>query len=135
LISLLPWIYAAGLLHLLIASVNFFAARRFRYGENLARVTPVVRQVFIVQNAYIVLVLAAFSTLCFGFAAELAGGSSLGRYLSGFLAVFWGLRVLVQLFFYDARLKREHRLANLVLLVAYGYLAGVFALAAAAQGS
>jgi hypothetical protein len=134
LFSLIAGIWAAGVLHFLVASANFFAAHKFQYRQNLAQVTPVVRQVFIVQNVYIVLVLTALGLLCFGFAPDLAGRSLLGRLLSGFLAVFWGLRLLIQLFFYDTQLKKQHRFLNVVFLVAFGYLAGIFALAAGNGG-
>src|SRR6266851_7421935 len=111
LLSFLIW--SAGALHLLVASANFFAPRKLHYGENLRNVSPIVRDVFIVQNIYIVLVQVAFALLCFLFAPDLAGASPLGRFLSGFLALFWGLRVLSQLFFYNAEVKKEHPVFNL----------------------
>jgi hypothetical protein len=49
------------------------------------------------------------STLCFGFAGELAGASGLGRFLSGFIAGFWLLRIVLQVFYYDKELRRENR--------------------------
>ena len=38
-----------------------------------------VREVFLVQNLYIMATVAAFGVLCIRFAPELAGGSALGR--------------------------------------------------------
>jgi hypothetical protein len=43
-----PFLGVAGVLQWLVASSNLFAARIFRYRENMARVTPFVREVFIV---------------------------------------------------------------------------------------
>lgn len=126
---MLSAIYLAGILHLLIASANFFAAKRFRYRDNLSLVTPIVRDVFIVQNLYIVLILCGLAAACFAFAGELAGGSPMGRALSGFLALFWTLRIGLQLFFYDRDLRRQHPGWNALFLSAYLYLATVFALA------
>ena len=131
----LPYIWAAGVLHLFVASVNFFAIRQFRYRENLAKVSPIVREVFWVQNFYIVAVLIAFAALCFGFAPELAGQCNIGRFFSGFLAVFWGMRVVVQVFVYDSRVKRQNPRWNAIFLTAYGYLTVVFTLAAVAGAS
>ena len=131
----LPYIWAAGVLHLFVASVNFFAIRKFRYRENLAKVSPIVREVFWVQNLYIVAVLIAFAVLCFGFAPELAGQSNLGRFFSGFLAVFWGIRVMVQVFVYDFTVKRQNPRWNVAFLTAYGYLTLVFTLAAVVGAS
>ena len=60
--------------------------------------------------------------LCFGFADELAGGSPLGRCLSGFLSGFWGIRLLFQLFFYDREVRRRHRLCDVLFLITFLYL-------------
>jgi len=128
--NLIPWLWAAGFRQLLIASANFFAPRVLHYRENLARVSPMVREVFIVQNVYIVLVLLGTGGLCFAFGADLAGGSRLGRCLSGFLAVFWGLRVPIQLFCYDRATRRRYPVFDLLFLSAFVYLSGVFVVAA-----
>jgi hypothetical protein len=129
--SLSPvWIYLAGVLHLAVASANIFAFGKFRYLQHLRTVPPVLRQVFLVQNAYIMLVQAGFALLCFFFAGELTSGRGLGQALAGFLAVFWGARVLLQLFYYDRELRRANRLFDVLFLIGDGYLAAVFTLAA-----
>ena len=127
---LIPCIWLAGGLQLLVASANFFAKRMLRYRENLANVSPIVREIFVVQNAYIVLIQVGFAAMCFAFAAELAAGRPLARYLCAFLAVFWGLRLPIQLFYYDRELKRRHPVFNAMFLAAFAYLASVFAWAA-----
>lgn len=126
----LPFLYIAGALHLLVASANIFAFGKFRYLEHLGNAPLVLRQVFLVQNAYIMLVQVGFALLCFFFAGELTSGRSLGLALAGFLAVFWGSRVVLQLFYYDRALRRANRLFDVLFLLADGYLAAVFALAA-----
>jgi hypothetical protein len=112
-----------------VASANVFAFGKFRYLEHLRNVPTVVKQVFLVQNAYIMLVQVDFALLCFWFAGELTSGWPLGRTLGGFLAVFWGSRVLLQLFYYDRELRRANRLFDVLFLTADGFLAAVFALA------
>jgi hypothetical protein len=131
---LVPWIWAAGGLQLLVASANFFAPRKLRYRENLAKVSPIVREIFIVQNVYVVLVLVAFALVCFLFAPDLVGRSPLGLFLSGFLALFWGGRVVIQLFVYDRELKRNNPRMHALFLAAVVYLTAVFALAALGAG-
>lgn len=127
---IVPFLWAAGLLHLLIAASNFVAARMLDYRGNLARVSPIVREIFWVQNLYIEIVLAAFAALCFGAAEDLAGRSALGVAFSLFLAFFWGLRLLLQVFFYDAASRREHRGIDVAFLLAQTYLTGTFVVAA-----
>jgi hypothetical protein len=125
-----PFLWVAGVLQWLIAFSNAFAARLFRYRENMAKVTPFVREVFIVQNVYIMATVATFGVICILFAPELTGQSALGRFLSGFLAIFWGGRIIIQLFFYDKDVKRSRPIANVAFLATFIYLSGLFAIAA-----
>jgi hypothetical protein len=124
------FIYIAGALHLVVASANIIAFGKFRYLEHLRKVPLVMRQVFLVQNAYIMLVQVGLALLCTFFASELTSGRALGAALAGFLAIFWGSRVLLQLLYYDRELRRANCLFDLLFLLADGYLAAVFALAA-----
>lgn len=128
--SLVPWIWAGGALHLLIASSNFFAARMLDYRGNLAGASPIVREIFWVQNLFIELVLAGIAAACFFFAPDLTGQTSLGQFFSGFLALFWGLRLLIQLFVYDAAIRKLHPIIDRIFLLAQVYLTSVFAVSA-----
>jgi hypothetical protein len=134
-ISNLYLLQIAGILHLLVASVNFFAPRKLRYRDNLRKVSTIFAEIFVVQNIYIVLILFAFAALCFGFGEELMGRSVLGRCLCGFLAFFWALRVLLQLFYYDPAVKREFPVYNRLFLTCYCYLAALFTLLVAFPSS
>lgn len=125
------WIQLAGVVQLLIAAVNFFLPKKLAYRENLSKVSTITRQIFVVHSIYIVLVLLGLAGLCLFFAPELAGASRLGRCMSGFIAVFWGLRVPVQLFYYDPELKRQHLAVHGLFTSAFLYLAIVFAVAVA----
>jgi len=127
---IVPYIWVAGALQLLVASSNIFAARMFRYRESLRTLPGHVAQVFVVQNVFIVFTVAGMAGLCFAFAEELAGKSLLGRCLSGFLSVFWFGRLIVQLFFYDRNLRRQHRLFDVLFLLAFTCLVVVFAICA-----
>ncbi|MBY0528135.1 MAG: hypothetical protein K2R98_32360 [Gemmataceae bacterium] len=129
--SLIPYLWAAGAVQLLIAAANFFAPRKLHYRENLAKVSPIVREIFIVQNVYIVFTLVAYAAMCFLFAGDLAGGSTLGRSFSGFLAIFWGGRLCIQICIYDADIKRKHPVFHVCFALAFLYLTGVFTLAVA----
>ncbi len=123
------FVHVAGALHLLVASANLFAFNKFSYREHLRKIPLVMRQVFLVQNAYIMLVQVGLALLCFCFASELTSGRPLGQALAGFLTVFWGSRVALQLLYYDRELRRAHRLFDVLFLLGDGYLATVFALA------
>jgi len=60
------------------------------------------------------------------FPNELSGASALGKFLCGFLAVFWGLRVVLQFGYYDSAIKREHPLGAFFFGAIFSYLAVVF---------
>jgi len=125
-------IWAAGAVQVLMIAGNLVLPGKLNCKENLSRVSPTIREVFIVHWIYIVGVLAIFAALCFGFAGELAGGSRLGHFLSAAMALFWLPRIPLQLFFYDAELRRQNRLGDVAMITALTFL--VFAFGAAALG-
>lgn len=122
-------IWGAGAVHVGIMAANVPLPGRLRVRERLAGVPRFVRQIFYVHWVYIVIVLGLFATLCFGFARELAGASGLGRFLSGFMAGFWLLRIVLQVFYYDPEIRRENRALDMLYLVALVLLVAVFGIA------
>jgi len=127
---LVPFLWVAGGLHLAIAAANVSMPRRLRYRENLSRVSPIIRQIFVVHSIYVVFVVLFFAVLCLFFAPVLAGGTELGRFLSATMAIFWLMRVLMQLFYYDADLRKQNRRADAAFSLSALFLGSVFAVAA-----
>ncbi|HXX44906.1 MAG TPA: hypothetical protein VEJ38_09270 [Candidatus Acidoferrales bacterium] len=123
-------IWAAGFVQLAILAANFVVPGHLNCRENLAKVTPMIRSVFIVHWTYILLMLAIFSALCFRFAPELAGGSRLGHFLSAAIAIFWLPRIPIQLVVYDRELRRQHRVGDAAMLLALSFIVVVFGVAA-----
>jgi hypothetical protein len=119
-------IWTASGVQLVIAAANLVVARKLDYRANLARMTPMVGQVFLVHAVYIVLVIVWFSALCLVFAERLATGDPLARFLAGGLAVFWGLRAVIQLTVYDKEVRKQHRLEDVAFLAACALLTGIF---------
>lgn len=126
LISLL-WI--AGIVQLSDVLANVAVPAKIGSRENLARVSPIIRQIFWSHWFFIVFVLLLFSALCFLFAPFLAGGTPPGRFLSGALSVFWLSRTLIQLFWFDGEFRRHHRLADVGFILSSALLAAIFAVA------
>jgi len=127
---LIPWLWAAGALQLVIIGANFVLPKKLNCRQDLARVSPLIREIFIVHWVYIVLVLVIFTSLSFWFAPELAGASRLGRYLSAVMATFWLLRLPIQLFFYDPEIRKKNRFGDVIFLTAFAYLGVIFSIAA-----
>src|SRR5205807_9930431 len=106
---LLLLLWVAGLVQVAIASANLFLPAKLKYRDNLSRVSPVIRQSFVVHSVYIVGVLFLFAAVTFGFPGELACGHGLGRFLARDIALSWLVRVPAPLLYYDAALRGEHR--------------------------
>ncbi len=122
-------IWGAGAVQVGIMAANVPLPGRLRVRERLAGVPKFVRQIFYVHWVYIVIVLGLFAALCFGFAAELAGASALGRFLSGFMAGFWLLRIVLQIFYYDREIRRANWGLDLMYLGSLAALVGIFGMA------
>ena len=132
--TLIPWLWAAGAVQLIILAANFVLPQKLRCREDLTRVSPMIRAIFIVHWGYIVLILGVFASLSLCFAPDLAGATRLGRFLSAVMAIFWLLRVPIQLFFYDPQIRKENRLGDVIFLFAFSYLGTVFGIAALGGG-
>ena len=126
---LLSLVRLAGATQLAIAAANFFLPKKLNYRDNLNRVAPVIREIFIVHSAYIVGVLLLFAAVSFAFAPELASGHGLGQFLAGAMAIFWLCRVPVQLLYYDRAVRRNHRIGDIAFPAATIFLAGTYAAA------
>ncbi len=119
-------IWVAGCIHLGIIGANIPLPGMLRVRENLAGVPRFIQQVFYVHWVYIVLIVGFFAALCFGFAHDLMGASPLGRFLSGFMAGFWLLRIGLQWLYYDYSLLRQHRTLYLVYTAVLVVLVAIF---------
>jgi len=123
-------IWGAGVVHVGIIAANVPLPGRLRVRERLAGVPRFIQPIFYVHWVYIVIVVGLFAALCFGFAGDLAGASGLGRFLSGFMAGFWLLRIVLQLFYYDREVRRENRGLDTLYVGSLMVLVVVFGIAA-----
>jgi hypothetical protein len=73
-------------------------ARQLRLREEFARLSVLPRHIVLTHPGYIAGLITAFGALCLGFAPDL---DPLALSLDGLLALFWGVRLALQLFVYD----------------------------------
>ncbi len=106
----------AGALLLLLAAAHVFFPKQLGWKEDLAKLTLLNRQVFLVHVGFIMLILVLFGVLALGFTADLVAPSRLAAAVLGGLTLFWGLRLITQQFIYDRSLWRGNR-RNTVLHV------------------
>jgi hypothetical protein len=132
--SIVTAIQAAGLIQLIDAAANLALPSKIRIRDDLNRLSPLARQIFVVHWGYIIYVLAAFGFLCLFFAPDLAGTSALGRFVSGVLAVFWLPRAFIQAFFFDREFRRNNCPADVAFILSSLLLGMVFSIAALGFG-
>lgn len=120
-------VFVGGGIQAAIVLANVPLPRRLQVRKHLSGVPHFLRQIFYVHWLYIVIIVALFSVLSFAFAAELTGTTRLGTFLSASMALFWLLRMALQWFYYDAEVRRQERvldllygLALIVLVAIYG---------------
>ena len=123
-------IWGAGVAHVGIIAANLPLPGKLRVRERMAGLPRFLRQILYVHWIYIVIVVGMFAALCFGFPRELAGGSTLGRFLSAFMAGFWLLRIGLQVFYYDGEVRRENRGLDALYVLTLAALVLIFGVTA-----
>ncbi len=97
-----------------------------------------VRQVFQIHGWYISLTMAIFAALTWRFAGEMAAGTNPAlQWLGGSIALFWGLRVVLQFTHYSAshwKGRRGRTLIHCLLLATYTGFTATYFFAATATG-
>jgi len=114
---------------------NLFVPRRFNWPEELARLSLINRQIFQAHSIFLILMLGLFSALLLTCTDALLEPTRLARAVLTGLTVFWGLRMLMQWFFYSPETWRGHRLHTVmhwVFSATWIYVTSVFATALAA---
>ena len=119
---LAPLIFAAGLGQLGVLVLLPLVPITLGWQKELQVLPRLHRQMFWVYSGYVALSIAAFAVLSIFNARELASGSSLGRGVCAYVALFWGIRLGMQAVF-DVK---EH-LTGSWLKVAYIGLTAMFA--------
>jgi hypothetical protein len=123
-------LWTASGIQFAIAAANVALPRKLKYRENLSKVSPIVRQIFITHSFYVVGIVLLFAVLTLFFPSDLASGAGLGRFLAASISAFWFFRVPVQLFYYGRELRKQNPVAHWAFASSALYLSVVYALAA-----
>ena len=119
----------AGALLLLLAAVHPFFPKRLGWRDDLAKLTLLNRQIFLVHVGFIVLTLVLFGALALFFAGDLVAPSRLATAVLAGLTLFWGLRLLTQQLIYDRshwRGNRRNTILHILASLLWTYLTIVF---------
>ncbi len=119
-------IYWAALVLAMIIIANFIAPKKLGYKQNLDKMEPFIAEVFRVHCGYTVLTMLGMLLTCVFYHTELRSNEGMGFGFNLFMAVFWGSRFLIQIFFYDREIKKRYPIFNIIFLTAFGYLGAFF---------
>ena len=92
----------AGIGHFAILTASALVPKVLDWRAALKPLPPFLRTLFWVYGVFIVLTIISFGTLTLLHAGAMAAGEPVARSVVAVIAVFWGARLLVQLFVFDA---------------------------------
>ena len=118
----------AGLVQIALALLHGAFPKRFRWKEEFSSVSLLSRQIMYVHTLFVALVVFLMGVLCFTSAPDLVS-TSLGKRVCLGLAVFWGVRLVIQFFGYSSELWRGKRLEtsiHVIFSILWVYLTATF---------
>lgn len=123
----------AGLGHFAILTASALVPKVLDWKTALKPLPPFLRTLFWVYGIFIVLTIIGLGTLTLINARAMAAGDPVARTLAAFIAVFWGARLIVQLFVFDVRIYLTNlwlKLGDRLLTVAFLFFTLLYATAA-----
>lgn len=114
-------IYIAGWLQISVLIASALVPVRLNWKEVFKSLPKLHRQLYWVYGGYVVLAIIFNGTVCIFNSTALANGSMLSRFVCGYLACFWGIRLCLQ-----GVLNVEQFLTNDILKFGYGFLTILF---------
>jgi len=96
-------IVIGGVLHLATLLGSAQVPKEMNFKEELPKLSPLVRHWVLTVGGYVVLNILAFGIVSILLPTQLASGDILARAVCGFISVFWGIRLVIQLFLFDAK--------------------------------
>jgi membrane associated rhomboid family serine protease len=125
-------VFIAGLGQIALVFGSMAVPKVLGWEAALSSVHPLIRQMFWTYSAYIFTI-----NLCFGLISaldygDITNGTHLAGLLTGFIAVYWISRVLIQFFYFDRAnfpIGKWHKLAEVALVSLFVFLSIVYSTA------
>ena len=118
-----------GVLMVLLVALNLYVPQRFNWKREMAALSLLNRQIFLVHAMFICVILLMFAGLTLLMPRELMQPTPLARAVLFALAAFWFLRLAAQWLVYDWRLWRGDRFntaMHLLFTAVWLYLTATF---------
>lgn len=100
-LNLQTFILLAGIAQIVLALGSLTIPRILNWKDNLAKTSALISQMFWVYAGYIFVINLSFGLLSICDSEELTNRSRLGTILTGFIALYWISRVLIQFIYFD----------------------------------
>jgi hypothetical protein len=113
-----------------LAFMHVFFPRRFKWKEELSVLSLLTRQIMYVHTLFIALIILLMGLLCLSSAGDLLNTALGKRVLLG-MAMFWGVRLMIQFVGYSSELwkgKRFETAIHIIFSIAWTYFTAVFAI-------
>ena len=126
-------LYLAATAHLGILLAGSLVPKALDWKHHFRELPKLLRQLFWVYGVFIMLVVMSFSILTFVHAEAMVAGDAVARSLCAMIAVFWGLRLMVQIFVFDTKpflVNGWYRFGDHMLTLTFIFLTGVYGAAA-----
>lgn len=94
-------IFIVGLAQITLAVGSLAIPKILNWRGELSKVRPIIKQIFWTYAAYILGFNLSFGFLSVFSGEELVNGSILAKAVTGFIAVYWISRILIQFFYFD----------------------------------
>ena len=131
--SLIPTlIVLAGIGQLLLSVASLAIPRVLNWRQELTAVSPLTRSLFWTYAAYTLGIHVCFAAISILAPRELARGGILAAAITGFIAVYWGVRLLLQFTWYDRTVVGTRvlfRLAEIGLVALFAALTLIYSAA------
>jgi hypothetical protein len=122
-------IVLAGLVQLAIAATSLAIPRLLDWPADLAKLQPLTRSIFWTYAGYILGTHVWFAAMSLGWSSELLSGTPLAALITGFIAVYWLVRVVGQFAWYArgvANTRPLFRAAEVLYVGGFAFLVAVF---------
>jgi hypothetical protein len=117
-----------GCLLIFLSAIHVFFSRYFHWKEDLKPLMLINRQMMYVHAFFIALIVLGIGLLCLLFTSDLIN-TRLGKSVSLGLALFWGIRLLFQVFIYSSQLwkgKFKETVIHILFTTFWAYCLIVF---------
>ena len=94
-------ILICGILHLALGVGSTIIPKVLNWNAELAKVKPLIRQMFWTYAAYILVINLCFGLVSIWGAEELLNQSFLAKCITLFISLYWLTRIAIQFFYFD----------------------------------